>query len=377
VSKGSLTLTEQDLKLLAGETSAPARIRLAENIARHYNVKSFNETEEKIAQEIFRLLMKDNSVEVRFVLSESLKENMVVPHDIIIGLAKDSAAEVASPVLQYSFVLTEEDLFDIARDTRELQALQAIAQRETLSAPVSGILIAKDEPRLLQTLVSNGGASIREQDLQPAIERLAGQDELLEAILRRSGFSQSLKQQVLNQASEKIRDGLVLKYNLSPEMTVAASGGVRELVALGLVPPGVRPSTIAALVHELHEQQRLTFSLVLRALSMGQLSFFEHAMAKLANIPVLNARLLIADPSGKGFESLYSVCGLPMDYFPTIRTLLEIVVKESNYGRMPREIFFPRMVEKIRTKQQEKHDDKMDFVNAIISQAVRDASASA
>ena len=46
---------------------------------------------------------------------------------------------------------------------------------------------------------------------------------------------------------------------------------------------------LAALVGQLKEGKRLTCSLVLRAICMGNTRFFEHAVAALAGVPVGNA----------------------------------------------------------------------------------------
>jgi len=82
---------------------------------------------------------------------------------------------------------------------------------------------------------------------------------------------------------------------------------------------------IAALVDQLLNNGRLTPSIVLRALCVGDLSFFEHALSALAGVPVANARVLIHDEGSLGLKSLYQKAGMPAGLLPAYRSALEMV----------------------------------------------------
>ena len=73
---------------------------------------------------------------------------------------------------------------------------------------------------------------------------------------------------------------------------------------------------VSALVDQLASNGRLTPSLVLRSLCLGDLSFFEAALARLAGVKLNNARLLIDDEGALGLRSLYDKAGLPRALFP-------------------------------------------------------------
>jgi len=57
-------------------------------------------------------------------------------------------------------------------------------------------------------------------------------------------------------------------------------------------------------VADLDLQGRLSTSMAFRALSVGDLRFFEMAMARLSGIPIENARALLEDDGDLGLESL-------------------------------------------------------------------------
>ncbi len=54
-----------------------------------------------MAEQIFRIMVKDAEVRVREALAINLKENPNVPHDVAVTLAKD-VDQVALPVLRFS-----------------------------------------------------------------------------------------------------------------------------------------------------------------------------------------------------------------------------------------------------------------------------------
>src|SRR5688572_17426242 len=109
-----MNITREDIELLVREPSAAMRSRIAEKISRGYVSGGLTETEVTLANEIFRLLIRDTEVKVRKLIASELKGAMHVPHDIIWTLANDHA-DVASPVLQYSPVLSEDDLISIVQ----------------------------------------------------------------------------------------------------------------------------------------------------------------------------------------------------------------------------------------------------------------------
>ncbi|HLO75939.1 MAG TPA: hypothetical protein VK196_05730, partial [Magnetospirillum sp.] len=105
-------LREEDVARLLANPSADTRVEIAGKIAEQHSALS--KSQRKLAEDIFRLMVKDAEVRVRQALSRQLKENPLVPHDVAISLARDVDA-VALPMLQFSEVLTDEDLIEIVK----------------------------------------------------------------------------------------------------------------------------------------------------------------------------------------------------------------------------------------------------------------------
>ena len=76
-------------------------------------------------------------------------------------------------------------------------------------------------------------------------------------------------------------------------------------------------------VDHLYKSEKLTPSLLMRALAAGYLPFFEASMAKLSALPRHRAWLLVHDAGRLGFKALYERAGMPQRLYPTFRAALD------------------------------------------------------
>jgi len=96
---------------------------------------------------------------------------------------------------------------------------------------------------------------------------------------------------------------------------------------------------------------RLTPTLVIRALCVGDMAFFEAAMARLANVPMKNARKLIHDGGDLGLRSIYEKAKMPERLFSAVRAATQILAEEQyDGGRNDRERFVARIIERLLTQ---------------------------
>lgn len=363
-------LTQADLARLAREASPEIRAELVGKIASQYSEGEFNEREAGIAVEIFRLLLKDVQERVREELSRKLSRSLSVPHDIAFRLAYDTES-VAMPMLENSYVLTEEDLIDIAKSTREVAKLSAIARRDTLSMPLSGALIESEVPQVMQVVFNNRGALISEGHIMKAWEFISTDESLLEALVHRGGLSVDVVEKMIPLVSEELRSSLVKTYHL-PEMVVDdAIDSAREWTTIGLMSAEFEEKQfsekdINRLVDHLHEEGHLTPSIIMRSLCVGDLNFFEAAMAKLAGVPRLNARILLFDTGDHGFDSFYKATQMPESFRDPLKVLLKISLEETGYARYRRSDFRKRVLERVYAEGYHKTMEGMEYVLSII-----------
>src|SRR5581483_3368274 len=99
--------------------------------------------------------------------------------------------------------------------------------------------------------------------------------------------------------SEKLREHLLTHHALPAALASDVVLQSRERATLGLSAQASRHE-LGRLVRQMQRHHRLTPSLILRALCMGDLAFFETALAVRARVPAENAQVLVHDAGGKG-----------------------------------------------------------------------------
>jgi uncharacterized protein (DUF2336 family) len=364
----SMNITREDIELLVREPSPAMRYRIGEKIAGGYNTGHYSESEMKLANEIFRLLLKDTEMKVRVLMAETLKSNMQVPHDIIWALANDRN-EVAVPILEFSYVLSEEDLVAIVQATREHPKLKAIARRETISKPLAHALIEKQDREVTRTLLANKGAAIAETSMDIVLEEFAEENSVLEELVLRGGLPYEFAERLFATVSDALKKQLTRRYRLNQDIMSEAVHGARETAVLQFISPWMSQHEIDKLVDEMQRNKRLTDSVIIRSLCIGDLRFFETAIAKRVGIPVSNARILLIDPGPLGFKALYESSNLPPSFYEAIRVMLRLALEETQYGNYRANDFGARMVTKIRAAGYDRTIDNMETLLQLVGRA--------
>lgn len=367
-------LNEQDVRRLLASPDRDVRAEIAGKIAAQH--QQLTEHERKLAEDILRLMVKDAEVRVREALSRQLKENPLLPHDLALTLAHD-VDEVALPFLQYSTALSDEDLIALVRSQGPAKQ-EAVARRASVSASVAEAIVEVAPESAVKTLVANRGAELKEETLIQMAERYPATDGGIgQALAMRPNLPVTVVEKLLNQVSEGFRNRLLDRTDVSPEVATALLLQARELAVLGLSTSDSGP---AELVEHLARNKRLTPSIILRALCMGDLPFFEASLARLGGISVENAQKLIYDKGKRGFEALYQKAELPPSVYPAMRAAIDIFgTMDYDGGPNDRERFSRRMIERILTQYGEEgvefQSDDLEYLLAKISQLPSGAPA--
>lgn len=357
------TLNEEDVKRLLSSPDADIRVEIAGKIAAQH--PRLTETERKIAENIFRVMVEDAEVRVREALAQQLKSNAMVPGDVALALARD-VDSVALPILQFSEVLSEADLIELVKSRgSDHEKLEAVARRSHIPAGVADALVDSGDGGVVATLVSNSGAELTETALANVVERYSETDETVGAALaKRPNVPVTIVERLLNRISENLRTRLSNHPDLSPEMADTLLIQAREQAVLGI---SNTESDVAKLAEHLYHNRRLTPSIILRAICIGDMRFFEAALAVLADIPIENAQTLIHEKGKRGFKALYQQCGLPTPLFRAMRAAVDVSKDMRLDGEAKdRERFSRKMIERILTQYDEQgiafESDDLDYL---------------
>jgi uncharacterized protein (DUF2336 family) len=370
------TLTQADVERLLADPSPETRAGMAAKLAQEFERGELTPGERQIAEQIVRAMARDATLRVRQALAEHLKESNSLPVDVARLLAGDVEA-VAVPVLQYSTVLTDQDLISLV-DGASSKKLTAIARRRSVSEPVSEAVVRADDADAIVALVGNDGAAITEPALRTVITRHGGRSEVGESLARRPMLPISILEGLVSAASDQLRQVLIARHDLPERLATNLVLQARERATVGLVSPQSPAGEALELVAHLKRAGRLTPSILLRALCLGDLTMVEAAFATLARIPIHNARLMIHDAGPLGFKSLYDHAGMPKALFRAFRIALAVARDTPlDGGAHDRERRQRRMIERILTQFEDIGADNLDFLLSRLQETAQSEAASA
>ncbi|WP_201239826.1 DUF2336 domain-containing protein [Rhodothalassium salexigens] len=354
-------LTEQDVSRLLTDPSVDNRAGTVEKLGRVLENTRLSDSERRIAEDIFRTLARDMEVRVRQALSESIRHNPDVPHDIAEGLARD-VAEVATPVLESSAVLTDADLMDIVQ-SKPIDYSAAIARRSTVSEAVSDALAETGDVDVIATLMGNDGAQIADATFDKVVDRHGDDPRVNDPMIGRRHLPLRTAERLVALVSDQLRQRLLTRHELPADVAADILTTGRERATMGLVGPLAGQTDVMALVDALHANGRLTDTIIIRALCMGDTVFFETALAKRAGIPVSNAFKLIHDRGDLALERLFDSAEMPEDLLPVARVGVEVADELADTAGDDRTQIRKKTIERVLTQLDETIDpDNFDYL---------------
>jgi len=317
--------------LLSDDLDDPVRCELARKIARlipGLPVDQQNKIREQ-AVAILEKLADDHLPRVRQIVAEEIKHSENVPKRIALRLARDIEHIVRAPILEFSPLLTDEDLLEIISSGIINGAMEPVAQRHHVSAPVADAIVASLDVSAVAALLGNKNAQIREQTLDAIIEQagdihrwhrpIVMRPELsLRAVRRIAGFVASsllgilleredlnLDQDTAGLLKKTIRERIKTETNLSPDDAAPRPDELRQAFAAG----------------ELNDPEIATASAGRRR------DFVIGALALKAAITPAAVERILVSRSGKAISALAWKAGLAM------RTALAI---QKDIGLVPK-----------------------------------------
>ena len=343
-----ISLTQADVERLLTEPSAETRREAASKVAVTYTADELSEQERSLAEDILRTLVHDMEVSVREALAENLKSYNGLAHDIAVDLASD-VDSVSLPVIRFSDVLTDDDLIEIVR-TQGVQKQTAVAQRSTVSERVSDALVDTGNEDVVETLVGNEGAAISTETYSRVLTDFRGNERIDQALVHRGSLPVEIAERLVSVVSDRLREELASRHELPESVASLLVVQARERATLGLLGEDADIVDVQTLVTQLHHNDRLTPSIILRAVCMGDMEFFEVSLAVMAGVPLGSAPSLIYDRGERGLPAIMDRASVPPGMIPLFRAAID-VAGETEYdgGEHDRERFRRRILERILT----------------------------
>ena len=338
---GNTLAPRQTHSLLARDESAEVRTGLAEKLSLLAPDLS-DDDRDKIRQsthEALDILARDQISVVRQILSETLKDVTSVPLDVIKRLAMDSEIAVAGPVLEFSPVLTDEDLIEIVNSGPARGGVNAVSLRKGVSEVLADAIVATDDISAIADLLGNDTAQIREQTLDDLIDR-ADNVELWHApLVNRPSLPSGAASRIARFVADDLLDQLTERDDLDEETLEAVKSMVHHRLAAnpkgggGHTTDAPEIESPTAVAERLLAAGRLDAKVLSKALQSGDKALILASLAVLTGLLLTDVNQVFASRSAKAIVSLVWKAGLPMQ--------LAVQVQQRLAGIAPGEIIEP------------------------------------
>jgi len=165
-------------RVLNGDANTMERDQLFRNMAQLYSYVSDRCDDEQVSQydEVLCQLAELVEVEARTHVAKLLAPLERAPGNVVVRLANDTI-EVAAPLLEFSNVLSDDDLIDIVANRTEAHRV-AIAGRASVTERVGDAIVEHGGSSSVIRLVRNPNAELGHAALERLVERASHDTEI-------------------------------------------------------------------------------------------------------------------------------------------------------------------------------------------------------
>ncbi len=171
----------------------------------------------KFAVEALGNLALDEVLKVRVALSSALKDCTDTPPQLAGQLARDIERDVSEPILKFCAALSDDDLLDILKSHPASWAVQAIAGRPAVAAPVSQAVIHTNDVPAGTILMGNAGAQISLETLTEIVEKSRHYPEWQKPVAMKKTLPPDLAKELAGFVDLSVRNVLLERTDFDAE----------------------------------------------------------------------------------------------------------------------------------------------------------------
>jgi uncharacterized protein (DUF2336 family) len=228
-------------------------------------------------------------------------------------------------------------------------------------------LVESDNEKATEVLVKNEGAELDEDTIGQILDNYGETDAIKQGLAERSELPMNISERLITMVSGRLKGYLVERHSLSEQYANYLTHDTRERATVDLLDQSANFADIEQFILHLRESKRLTPSLIVRAICIGDIRFFETAMAILAKMPIANARIMIHDSGRLGLRAIFNRTGMPLVYFPIFRVAIDVLDETQYDGHTgDRTRFRRRMIERILTQFNEIDPGDIDYLIKVL-----------
>ncbi len=214
-------------RVLNGDSNIVERDQLFRNMAQLYSYVSDRCDDEQVAQydEVLCQLAELVETEARAHVAKLLAPLDRAPGNVVVKLANDEF-EVAQPLLEFSNVLSDDDLIDIVSTQSEDHRV-AIAGRHQVTERVGDAIVEHGQNASVHRLVRNANAELGQQALERLVERATNDAEMAKDLRGREDIDWKSLGGQINIVGDKVMETIAA---IDPKIDPVTVGKVSAVV---------------------------------------------------------------------------------------------------------------------------------------------------
>ncbi|MDC9825914.1 DUF2336 domain-containing protein [Devosia sp. ZB163] len=214
-------------RVLNGDSNIVEREQLFRNMAQLYSYVSDRCDDEQVAQydEVLCQLAELVEAEARAHVAKLLAPLDRAPGNVVVKLANDEI-EVARPLLEFSNVLSDDDLIEIIAKQSEAHRI-AIAGRQQVPERVGEAIVEHGETASVIKLVRNTNAELGQTTLERLAERAAADATIAADLRGRDDINWKALSTKIDAVGDKVRETI---EQIDPRVDPVTVGKVQAVV---------------------------------------------------------------------------------------------------------------------------------------------------
>ena len=296
----------------------------------------------KYLVEVIEILAQDQVTRVRQIVAETLKEIASAPSHVIQRLARDAAEVVACPVLEFSPLLSDQDLLEIIESRGNSGRLSAISRRQGVGEQVTDAIVATQDEGAISALLDNGSAQIREEALDVLVAAALEVSAWQEPLVRRPWLPASAARKLAGFVAASLLELLKARDDLDRETARLVAREVErriedaaeETAKKGIETAAADGETAEKRAKRAFEAGELDDQALIRALNGGDRALVRHGLALRADLPLSLIDHVLSAHSAKGVTALAWKAGCSMRFASQLQLRLG--------GIAPNQVLNPR-----------------------------------
>ncbi|GHD56665.1 hypothetical protein GCM10017083_36980 [Thalassobaculum fulvum] len=282
----------------------------------------------RITIEALEALALDTAEKVRQRLAEAVKDAESAPPEVVRRvievLARDTAHEVAGPVLEHSPLLSDDFLIGIVGSPANTGAVTSISRRRGVSSRVSDAVASSGDDAAIAALLANESAQIREATLDRLIDMAPEKPSWHAPLVARpklsAGHVGKLARFVAIALVEELRQRTDLDEEASARLTEAMSRRIEEEGTRSTPASAERTRALS-----LYGQGELDELSLTEALTAGRRAFVMAALSVRSGLPEPVVHSMMSSGSAKVVTALAWKAGMTMEFAEQLQLRLAYI----------------------------------------------------